>query len=63
MVGEGAAQRVGPRAARGGLLWYLLGHRVHRDTTGAEGLGGGGSLGPRTHISTGEETLRELTGV
>lgn len=58
VVDEGAAQRAGPRAARGGLLWHLLGHRVHLDTTGTEGLGGGGgSLGPRTHISTGGEAL------
>lgn len=59
VVSEGAAQRAGPRAPGGGLLWHLLGHRVHLDTAGAEGLEGGGSLGPRTHISTGREAMWE----
>lgn len=54
VVDEGSAQPADPCAPGGGLLRHLLGHRVHRDAAGAEGLGGGGSSGPRTHISKGE---------
>lgn len=62
MVGEGTAQRAGLRAPGGGLLRHLLGHRVQLDTAGAEGLGGGGgSLGPRTPVSTGEEAPVEVS--